>query len=279
MKKIIAAFDGLKYSESTRDHAIALAKITGAHLVGIFLDDRSYTGYKIYDLIGDDGINQVKLKELTKKDKLDREEACRDFESACREAGIEYSVHHDRALALHELKHESIYADLLVIGMHETLTHHSEKLPTLFIRRLLSDVHCPVLLVPSRFMPIKKLIILYDGAPSSVHATKMCSYVLPELKNLEAEVVSVRPVKAGQHLPDNRLMKEYMKRHFPSAKYHVINGNADEEIRNFLKTKPANSLVLLGAYNRGAASRWFRESMADRLMKELKLPLLVAHGN
>ncbi len=37
MKKIIAAFDGLKYSASTRDHAIALTQLTGYHLVGVFL--------------------------------------------------------------------------------------------------------------------------------------------------------------------------------------------------------------------------------------------------
>jgi nucleotide-binding universal stress UspA family protein len=278
MKKIIAAFDGLKYSESTREYAIAIAQLTGAHLVGVFLDDRTYTSYKIYDLIEDDGLSETKLKQFDKADKMARDEAARDFESACKKAGIEFSIHHDRSIALHQLKLESIYADLLVISSHETLTHHTEQPPTLFIRHLLSDAHCPVLLVPARFTSIKKLFILYDGGPSSVFATKMCSYVLPELKALETEVISVRPVKANRHLPNNRLMKEYMKRHFPKAKYQVISGNAEDEIVQLLKQKPAHSLVLLGAYNRGTVSRWFRESMADRLMKELKLPLLVAHG-
>lgn len=278
MKKIIAAFDGLKYSKSTRDYAIELTKLTGAHLVGIFLDDRSYTSYKIYNVIEEDGVSERKLKQLDKKDKLAREDAASDFESTCEQAGIKFSIHHDRSIALHELKHESIYADLLVINMHETLTHHDEKAPTLFIKHLLEGVQCPVLLVPTAYLPLKKLVILYDGGPSSVHATKMCSYLLPELKVLETEVVSVRPVKATRNVPDNRLMKEYMKSHFPAAKYVVINGVADEEIKIHLKKKTGNSLVLLGAYHRGPMSRWFKESMADRLMKELRLPLLVAHG-
>lgn len=42
MKKIIAAFDGLKYSESTRDYAIYLTKQTNTHLIGIFMDDPTY---------------------------------------------------------------------------------------------------------------------------------------------------------------------------------------------------------------------------------------------
>ena len=36
MKKIIAAFDGLKFSKSTRDYAIQIAKENNAHLVGVF---------------------------------------------------------------------------------------------------------------------------------------------------------------------------------------------------------------------------------------------------
>ena len=38
------------------------------------------------------------------------------------------------------------------------------------------------------------------------------------------------------------------------------------------------SLVVLGAYQRGMVSRWFRASMADVLMRDLKLPLFIAHS-
>ena len=278
MKKIIAAFDGLKYSRSTRDHAIHLAQKAGAHLVGIFLEDRSYTGYKIYELIEEDGISQAKLKQFEKQDRVARDEAVKDFRRQCQIAGIEFSVHHDRAIAQHELRHESTYADLLIVDSSETLTHHAEKPPTLFIKHLLVDVQCPVLLVPARFTPIQKLVILYDGSPASVHAVKMCSYTLPQLKEMPANVLSVRSGKKNLHLPDNRLMKEFMKRHYPEAKYTVLKGIAEEEIIQFLKRQPANTLVVLGAYQRGRLSRLFRESMADTLMKKIKLPLLVAHG-
>lgn len=37
-------------------------------------------------------------------------------------------------------------------------------------------------------------------------------------------------------------------------------------------------LVVVGAYKRGAVSRWLRHSMADVLMKELKVPLYIAHN-
>jgi len=73
-------------------------------------------------------------------------------------------------------------------------------------------------------------------------------------------------------------MKEFMKRHFPKAEYKVMKGWAEDAIVKYLKQEKQNALVVLGAYRRGTVSRWFRESMADILMKETKLPLFIAHN-
>jgi hypothetical protein len=278
MKKIIAAFDGLKFSESARDYATYIAKQTNTHLVGVFMDDQIYTSYKIYDLIVSEGVSDDKLKKFEAKDKVTRAAATANFEKACQKEKLEYTVHHDRNIAIQELKHESIYADLLIINSTETLTHYVEKLPTRFIRDLLSDAQCPVMIVPPQYKPIQKIILLYDGGPSSVHAIKMFSYLLPQLKHLHTEVISVNPITTTLHLPDNKLMKEFMKRHYPKAKYTVLKGFAEEEIIKYLKGQNENTLVVLGAYRRGNVSRWFRESMADALMKKVKLPLFIAHN-
>jgi len=73
-------------------------------------------------------------------------------------------------------------------------------------------------------------------------------------------------------------MKEFMKRHFPKAKYSIMKGWAEDEIVKHLKQTSGNAIVVLGAYRRGTVSRWFRESMADTLMKEVKVPLFIAHN-
>lgn len=278
MEKIIAAFDGLQYSNSTKEYAVYLAKQTKTHLVGVFMDDFTYTSYKIYELVTRQGVSEEKLKQYREKDKAARDTAADDFETACQHAGIEYTVHHDRNIAIQDLKHESIYADLLIIDAKETLAHYPEKQPTRFIRDLLSDAQCPVLLVPQKFKPVEKIILLFDGEPSSVHAIKMFSYLLPQLTQIEADVISVNPVNTTLNMPDNKLMKEFMKRHYPKAKYKVMKGLAEDEIVKYLKQQSGNALVVLGAYRRGAISRLFRESMADILMQKTKLPLFIAHN-
>ena len=278
MKKFIAAFDGLRFSESVMEYAILLAKQSSAHLVGVFLDDYLRHSYKIYDLVTKEGAPEVKQKKLEAKDMATRAAASNLFANACREAGINYSVHHDRDTAIYELLHESIYADLLIVNSSETLTAYTEKIPTEFIRDLLSHAQCPVLIVPQTFKPIEQLILLYDGEPTSVYAIKMFSYMLPSLKQTPTEVISVKSGNQTPIVPDKKLMKEFMERHFPFATYSVLKGLPETAIVNYLKNQEGNPLVVLGAYRRSTISRWFRASMADVLMGELKLPLFIAHN-
>jgi nucleotide-binding universal stress UspA family protein len=278
MKKIIVAIDGLKYSPSAVQYAIEMAAQNDAHLVGIFLNDFTYHSYKIFELSGDEGVSAERMSLFQKKDRETREESVSRFRTACEVAGVSHTLHHDRNIALQELLHESIYADLLVIDTKETLTHYEEDKPTRFIRDLLSLVQCPVLVTPGQYNTIQKTILLYDGEPTSVTAIRSFSYLLTPLKKVETEVLSVNSHKQTLHVPDNRLMKEFMKRHFPNALYTVVKGIPEVEIRKHLRAQQKNTLVVVGAYNRGMISRWFRASMADILMKELDFPLFIAHS-
>jgi len=277
MKKIIAAFDGLKYSDTTRDYAIDIAKLTRAHLVGVFMDDFTYSSFKVYELITNDGISQSKLKKLQQQDKATRNAAAADFESACSQAGITYSVHHDYKIALQELIHESIYADLLIIDARETLTHYKEKIPTRFIRNLLSDVQCPVLVTPPKYTPVQRIVLLYDGEPSSVHAVKLFSYLLPQFKTMDTESITISRAQGSLHIPDNKLIKELIKSHYPNAKMKIAKGVPEEEIVQLLKQANGNTLVVMGANRRGNVVRLFRSSMSDKLMQVLQLPLFIVN--
>jgi nucleotide-binding universal stress UspA family protein len=278
MKKIIAAFDGLKFSDGAKDYAVHFAKITKAHLVNIFLHDVTYHTYKLSEVLDDEGMLTEKRKiNLELIDDERRKVAETYFEEYCQQEGVNFSIHHNRMIAIQELLRETVYSDLLIIDADETFSSHHEEPPTRFIRDLLADAHCPALVVPKKYKPIEKIILLYDGEPSSVHAIKMFSYILSAIKYLPIEVVSVKGEKESLHLPENKLMREYMKRHFPNAIYSVLKGEAQSEIVSHLHQQKENILVVLGAYGRGMVSQWFKNSMADTLMKEFKIPLFIAH--
>jgi hypothetical protein len=132
--------------------------------------------------------------------------------------------------------------------------------------------------VPANYKLLEKLTFLYEGAPTSVYAIKMFSYTMQAFKHLPIDVLSVRGLGSTLHVPDNKLMNEFMKRHYPKAVYTILKGLPEEEIVKHLKSERERSLTVLGAYRRGAVSRWFRQSMADVLIKETKLPLFIAHN-
>jgi len=79
-------------------------------------------------------------------------------------------------------------------------------------------------------------------------------------------------------LPDNKLMKEFMKRHYPKAEYIVLKGSPEDEIIRHLLRDKRDPMIVLGAYRRGRLSRLFRASMADHLVHHLKMPLFIAHN-
>lgn len=278
MTKIIAAFDGLKYSDVTTAYAINITKQCDGHLVGISLEDFTYFGFALNDATDQKGFSEKKMKELMEQDEKTRKVSSLKFEESCRKANVSYSIHHDKKIALKELLHESIYADFMIIDSKETLTNYDENLPTRFITDLLANVQCPVLLVAGEYEPIQKIALLYDGAPSSVYAVKMFSYLGGPLKNLPVEVITVKKNGDKMQAEENQLIDELIRRHFPVTEYIVLNGEAETEIVKYLEKEKLNTLIVSGAYRRGAVSRWFRPSMADALMMNLKYPLFIAHN-
>lgn len=277
MKKIIAAFDSIRFSESTLKYAVYLAKQYDAHIVGVFLKESTRVGYAVYaTMVRQSATNKSIFDEIDRADRIATEKAIADFENGCRKEKINFSIHEDKGNALDELLHETIFADLLVIDAWETFSYLENSLPGWFMKNVLHHVHCPVLVVPKKFNPIKKLIFLYDGSTSSVHAIKMFNYILPEMNKLESKLLSAKGGTSSMHLADNKLIREWMKRHYPEIEYQVLKGY-EHEIATVLKAEEPGVLVVAGAYHRSSFSMWFHQSMADILMKDVRVPLFIAH--
>ncbi|TCJ19074.1 universal stress protein [Flaviaesturariibacter flavus] len=280
MKKFIAAFDGLRFSASALSYAIELAKNANAHLVGVFLEDPHLHSYGLAEIQHyKDESFEGHLRTLNKKDDDKRQASVHSFRSTCEAAGIAYSVHRDRNAPIRELLHESIYADLLIVRATEDFATRPPEAPSSFVRELLQDVQCPVVLVPEYYHAIMGVKLLYDGSPASVCALRSFSHLFENLRQEETEVITVKGGTANMHIPDGRLIREFAKRHFPHAEITVLNGYADEGIIRYLRLQKKEVLLVLGAHRRSALSRLFHPSMTYELLHHLKMPLFVAnHG-
>jgi hypothetical protein len=277
MKKIIAAFDGLNLSESNMKYAIQISEKEKCHLTGVFLDDRTYTSFKIYDLVFQEGVSEEKLSRLKHEDQTKRKNASLKFEQECISKKLNFNIHHDKNYAIKELIHETIFADLLILSRNESFSHHTETFPSRFITETLIDAQCPVLMTPETYTDIDKIIFLFDGHPNSIYALKMFAYLLPGFLSLPIEVISVKSMEENLHLPDGLLMKEWIKRYFSNTEFVVLKGIPDVETVTHLQKENASCLVILGSYKRSKLSMWLRSSMADVLAKNFNMPLFIAH--
>ena len=276
MKKILAVFDGTKYSEGASKYAIELAKATNSMLVGVFIYDTRYMNLAYAYSFDQPFIDFTAVENLEKGDAEKINLNIRLFDRACNDKGVHHKVHLDKGVPLQELLRESAFADILIVDSHTGFSFPQSGEPNSFLKDLLADAHCPVLIVPHHYIYFDHAIICYDGSPSSLYALKMFAYLFPELKDIETTIVSVNQY-ASNHLKDNSNLKELANVHFGEVNYNVLHGDAPDELMIFLKQKEANYMVVMGAYGRSALSRMFHQSISNRIIKELNVPVFVAH--
>jgi hypothetical protein len=277
MKKIIAAFDGLRFSESTLAFALQAASMEKAKLFGLFLEDPYLHGYGMEELLKKTGGSlSARKRELDRLDAKTRAISIQRFEKACKAEGVDYGIHKEHRFGLEELVEESGFADLLVISSQEAMRPHRKKTPAEFIHNLLPDVKCPVMVVPPKPAPIGKLALLYDGKNAAAFALKMCSNLLSSFSSFPAELITVYADRKKARLPGSRLVKEYLHLHYPDIRVISLEGNTAHALQKYLSGED-NTLVVMGSYNRGYISRRFKPSLADKFMKKLELPLFISH--
>ncbi|ATP55582.1 hypothetical protein CPT03_03430 [Pedobacter ginsengisoli] len=278
MKNFLAVFDGYQLSKSTLEYALLITEKCNGHLTGVFLDAFFYHNYNLSRVLKTVSDPDTVLKELNEREQLQRDGAVYEFQSACEYAGVSYTIHRDTSLALLELQYESMFADLIIINEWEKFSRSEDERPSGFLKELLAEVQCPVLVIPDHFKDFEQIVLLYDGSPSSLYAIKLFSYLFENWAALTVEVLSVNETaNDAAVIPGEGLMKDFTDIHFPRSSFTLLNGKAAEQILAYLTAGSENKLVVLGAYRRTALSRWFKHSLADTLMQELDLPLFIAH--
>ena len=279
MNKVIAAFDGLNVSESTSDYAIYLSKEFNAHIVASLLQDILYHG------ITNDEIRKVYEENdwaatvtLTKQKELIRAESLKNVSKKFDEKGVHYNIHKDKLIALQSLVKESHFADMILIDGNENFSDWDKSKPSHFLRNLMAEADCPLMVVPKKFEPIEKFVFAYDGSPSSLYAIRLFTYLFPVIPTQELEIVMVTDEPGSNHFPEQHLLKELLKRKYPVILQSVIKSEqTTDTLAQYLESEPKNCMVVLGAYQRSSFSRWLRQSTADALIDELDIPVFIAH--
>jgi nucleotide-binding universal stress UspA family protein len=276
MKKILAAFDGTRYSEAASKYALEIAKATNSMLVGVFIQDMRYLNFT-YAYAWDQPFVDFTSIETSQKEEHEKIDLnIKLFHRACDEKGIHHKVHLDKGVPLQELLSEGVFADLIIIDSQTSFFTLGNKTPSPFLQDFLSDSSCPVLIVPHNYTIFDKAVLCYDASPSSVYAIKMYSYLFPEFSDLPTTVVTVNEA-SSTHVKEGFNFKDLVRVHFQNSDYEVLKGHAEQELIDYLKRAGENAIVVMGAYGRNAISRLFHQSLANRVIQEINVPVFITH--
>ena len=204
------------------------------------------------------------------------EENITRFESLCKKSGIEYRVHKDPYdFTLQELKDETRFADVLVLGSESFYKDLNESAAFDYLKTALHQVECPVVIVPENFEFPEINILSYDGSKSSSYAIKQFSYIFPVLAD-HPSILVYADKSAGKGIPEEEKIEELVARHYKDLQITPVTLNPQRNFKSWLEDSKSPILVS-GSFGRSSFSQIFKHSFVSDIIKENRIPVFIAH--
>ena len=271
MKKILLVVDGNHFPMGAFEFIKGINRKQPVVITGVFLPPVEFTEL-LYSVGGISGPIYVPEVNKDAEDVIQRSVDL--LWSLCKENGIECHVHSDAVESIvDDMKKESRYADLLVMGNERFYANMSEADQHGYIEDVLHKMECPVVLVPEKFSFPDSIIVAYDGSASSVYALKQFAYLFPELSDLKTTLVYA---SIGTDIPDMKLMKELAKNHFRNFVFLKLDVEPEKYFETWL-LENKNTFLVAGAYSRSLLSKLMKKSFVDSIIHNHVMPVFVAH--
>jgi nucleotide-binding universal stress UspA family protein len=272
MKKIVLVFDGTHFSEGSFRMASFLNELEPSLVTGVFLQPIDYR-----DIVGYTGVGNASPITISPyhTDEEVMKKNIKLFESKCQHAGIEYRTHKDTDLfALEELQTETRFADLMILSSELFYENIGKDQPNEYLKKVLRQTECPILLVPENYNLPNKLLLAYDGKPDSVFAIKQFTYLFPQLNNWETKLITLEDEE--EPLPHQELIEELAAKHFSNLTLEVVSSETAASFANWMAEQD-DYLLVAGAYGRSELSNLFKKSFLAEVIEQHKTPIFVAH--
>ena len=278
MKKILLASDATNLNKNALDFACFIGRLTKSKVTGVFLENLqpeeapvlTYAhGISFIDWERDENAKAHRSRLETIEKNISY------FKEGCIKRDTCFSIHKDRGGPVHDLIHESRFADVMVIDAETSFNKNFEGSPTEFVRDILKHAECPVIIAPETFSSVDEIIFTYNGSASAVFAIKQFTYLFPQFQNKKVIILHVNENGEWPDL-DKFKFKEWLKEHYTDLNFESLKGNSETKLFDYLY-KRKNIFLVMGAYGRNALSQFFKRSHADLLIKTITQPIFIAH--
>jgi hypothetical protein len=200
----------------------------------------------------------------------------RQVQRFCETNSISCRTHMDTSdFAIAAIRKETRFADLLLLSSRHFFDNISDRQPNAYMQKTLHDTECPVLLVPPEPTLPGTIVLAYDGTPGSARAIRQFAHLFPEFANIPTILVYVDEKGTGA-IPEHDLVRELGNIHFRNFRMLRLRMSTDRFYDTWIGMM-TNPWLVAGAFGRSEWSRLFAHSFVNRLIKEHKVPLFLAH--
>ena len=271
MRKILLAINALDLNTPSIDFACYIAALTKSKVTGVFLEN------VLNEEITEDAyvsrLNENELSHNQRQAIVDQN--IQLFKNICQEKGIAACIHRDRGMPATEIIEESRFADLIIVEPDMSFKKKLEGSPSGFVKDILVEAECPVIISPQSFDGVDEIMFSYNGSKSSVFAIKQFTYLLPELRNKKITLVEVNKSNELTVRSKPKIF-EWLKNYYSDVHYEILYGEAEEELFKHVFEK-RNIMLVMGAYGRNPISSFLKESRAALIVRTTNLPIFITH--
>lgn len=255
-----------------------LANLTQSRLVGIFLENSILEDApSLQTIFGIPYVETITAADLPdyQERKSRHETNTKIFREICESQGTHSSTHCVSHTLLEKIHIESKYADLMIISYDFAPNDSDLSRPSKFLKTFLLEAQCPVITAPHHFDGIEEMVFACDGGAASIHAIKQFAYLLPELEDTKLTVIEVIGSEKNSAI-DTTKLRQLVSSHFANVHYEELGGKVKTALFSYLFNK-RKTMVIMGAFSRKKALKFFFSSVAEPLIKNMNLPFFISH--
>ena len=286
MKKILLCSDGSAFAENTYRYGAWFATNLKAEEVDVLCvtDFRAQQAISTQNLSGSIGIDASenllnRLVELEhEKAKINHQRAKLVLQKAAQTLKAEGV---DRINLLHEtgflvdcLAKFEASCDLIVLGKRGEAAEFASGHLGANLERIVRSSHKPCLVTSRQFKPIERVLVAYDGSPSS---QKIIQFIADSsiFESLELHIVTVAKSAADQTaIARIESAKQLAQQAGFEPVVSIIEGHSEKAIFNYV-TEQDISLLIMGAYGHSRIRHLVIGSTTAQMLRSSHIPVLL----
>lgn len=279
MRKLLLATGCLQPQKATLDFACYLAKLTKSKLTGVFMETLKHKDVLVTSMKNDKLNMEIKSDTGMPENENTRahcEQLIQQFKDACISRETTFVTHRDRGMPWDELVLECRYADVVITDANFTINERHDGLSQHYLKKMLHEAECPVIIAPHQFDQIDEIVFTYDGSSSAVYAIRQFIHLFPELKDKKATVLEIR-TDHEQNANEHHRLKEWLSIYFNTVAFVSLQGNSRNRLMEYFLGRQ-NIIAVMGGFGRNKWSRLLAPSNSGPIVKLLNIPLFIAHA-